>query len=178
MAARFFPLVLFVLLVLSVGCGQTTAITQTAEDTTQPAQPQGTTYQNARFGYQFTVPDGTLVYALNLEDQTARLAGADDEIVFVAGEGTNVLTIRGVEGDESLHEWLTDHVAFFYPKGEAAQRIERIDGKQTIALYGAGTSGSPARLLVTQNDDRLIVITFEQEAELFDGILSTLTFNL
>lgn len=168
--------VLLVLSVLFVGCGNTQRETETSSVVVSPAIIEVPTYSNTRFGYQFSVPDGTLLYALNLEDQTARLAGSDDEIVFVAGEGTNVLTIHGVEGEDSPHKWLTDHVAFFYPKGEAAQQIEELDGKQAITLYGDGSSDSPARLLVAQNKEHILVITFEQESEVFDNILSSFTF--
>lgn len=168
--------ILLVASVLLVGCGKTIEQVDESAVLTLPEEVEGSVYQNTRFGYEFVVPDGTLVYALNLEDQTARLAGPDDEIVFVAGVGTNVLTIRGIQGSESPHQWLTQHVAFFYPKGEAAQRLEQIDGQQALSLYGDGTSDSPARLLVTQNGEQLIVITFEQEDELFDSILSSLRF--
>lgn len=177
MASRFFLFVLLVTSVVLTGCSQTLVESDQQTVPTASDTSEGTNYQNTRFGYEFVVPNGALVYALNLEDQTARLAGAEDEIVFVAGEGTNVLTVRGVEGGESPHEWLTDHVAFFYPKGEAAQQIEDLDGKQTISLYGDGSSDSPARLLVAQNGQQLIVITFEQEDELFDSILSSFTFT-
>ncbi len=169
--------VLLVASVLLVGCGKTTEHVDESAALTLPVEVAGSVYQNTRFAYEFTVSDGILVYALNLEDQTARLAGPEDEIVFVAGEGTNVLTVRGVEGQGSPHEWLTSHVTFFYPKGEAAQQIQDLDGKQAITLYGDGTSDSPARLLVAQHDDQLIIITFEQEDERFDQILSSFTFT-
>lgn len=168
--------VLLVLSVFFVGCGNTQRETATSSVVVSPAIIEASTYSNTRFGYQLTIPDGVLVYALNLEDKTARLAGSDDEIVFVAGEGTNVLTIRGIESEGSAHEWLTNHVSFFYPKGEAAQQIEKLDGRQMLSLYGNGTSNSPARLLVVQNQNDLIAITFEEEFEAFDNILSSFTF--
>ena len=178
MVSRSFNLILFGLSVLLVGCGQTVLVEDETPVSTEPVLEEGTIYINNRFGYQFAVPDGALVYALNLEDQTARLAGPEDEIVFVADEGTNVLTIRGLVDEGSPHEWLTDHVVFFYPKGEAAQQIEELDSRQALTLYGDGSSDSPARLLVAQNGEQLIVITFEQEAELFVSILSSFTFTL
>ncbi|MFA4845206.1 MAG: hypothetical protein WC654_01460 [Patescibacteria group bacterium] len=151
---------------------------ETPSDTVALNTTEGTTYENTRFGYRFIVPDGALVYALNLEGQTARLAEPQDEIVFVVGDGSNVLTIRGIDGEVSSHQWLTDHVTFFYPTGEAAQQIQELDGRQALALYGDGSSGSPARILVVQNGEQLIVITFEQEAEVFDRILTSFSFIL
>lgn len=178
MATRSFMGIFLVASVLLVGCGKTPEQPEGSPILVSSAGEEGSIYQNSRFGYEFTIPDGALVYALNLEDQTARLAGSDDEIVFVAGEGTNVLTIRGIENGGSAHEWLTNHVSFFYPKGEAAQQIEELDRRQTLSLYGEGTSDAPARLLVAQNQDDLIVITFEQEDELFDSILESFVFTL
>jgi hypothetical protein len=179
MDVRLFPCVLIVFSVLLVGCGKTQGQPQTTSNTTEPPPVQeGTFYHNTRFGYQFVVPDDTPVYALNLENQTARLAGSEDEIVFVAGEGTNVLTVRALQGAGSAHEWLTSHLTFFYPRGEAAQRIETLGGEQAISLYGDGTSESPARLMVTQTGDTLIVITFEQEDDVFNAILAAFTFSL
>ena len=178
MLRRSSILILLVASVLLGGCGQPVAI---SEEMTIPAEPsfvEGSLYQNTRFGYEFTVPDGVSVYALNFEDQTAYLAGPEDEIVFVAGEGTNVLSIRGVQSEESAHTWLTSHVGFFYPNGEAAQQIDGRGGQQTLSLYGDGTSDSPARLMVIENKSQLLVITFEQEDAIFDTILSSFSLTL
>lgn len=176
MQQRFLLWILLVASMSLVGCGQAVVEDDVAVEVEAPIVEEGLVYENLRFGYRFVVPDGMPVYALNLEDQTARLAGPEDEIVFVAGEGTNVLTIRGIENEGSAHEWLTSHLFFFYPKGEAAQQIEALDGRQMLSLYGDGTSDSPARLSVVENQEDLIVITFEQEAELFANILSSFTF--
>ncbi|MBI4437648.1 hypothetical protein HY631_01720 [Candidatus Uhrbacteria bacterium] len=176
MSSRVFLFVLSVLSVLSVGCGQTVPENSERPAPAEPNAQEGTIYQNTRFGYRFTVPGGALVYALNLEDQTARLAEPEDEVVFVPEQGTNVLTVRGIEGAESPHTWLTQHVSFFYPQGEAAQRVETLDGQQALSLYGEGTSDSPARLTVVQPGAALIVVTFEQETEAFESILASFDF--
>lgn len=127
-------------------------------------------YRNTRFGYTMNLPEDLVVYALTPE-QTAVLADEQAEVVFVVEEETNFFTVRGVEDSRSAHEWVTDHLSFFYPTGDAAQRVAEFAGHQAIILRGTGSSDSPAKLIVFRYNDHLIVISYEQDTPVFELLL-------
>ncbi|PJE77211.1 hypothetical protein COV05_00325 [Candidatus Uhrbacteria bacterium CG10_big_fil_rev_8_21_14_0_10_48_16] len=156
------------------GCGSVAEIPETnlAPVEEQVDLIQGEQYINTRFGYAFGVPEGMGVYALTAE-QTAVGAEADSSLVFLVEGETNFFTIRGIEEARSPHEWLTQNLAFFYPTGEASQRLGEFAGSQALFLRGAGTSESPAQLIVFRLGEYLIVITYEQETEVFETVLES-----
>lgn len=175
---RFSFVLLFFASFFVGGCGSVYEQEMLLESPAQPKPSTQQVYENSRFQYQFSIPDGSIVYALNLADQTAHEAQNQDEVVFVTGEETNVLTIRGLETEQSAHEWLTQHLSFFYPTGEVAQTIGEIDGQRALFFLGEGAPDSPHRLIVVEQDHQLMIITIEQEAVLFEKILASLRFRL
>lgn len=165
---------LFGLCFFLVGCGTPDVSTQssTPQADSQPESVQADVYQNTRFGYAFEIPDKMDLYALT-EEQTAVSASGDSEVIFLVEGETNFFTVRGMEDTRSPHEWLSQNLVFFYPTGDAAQRVGEISGQQAIFLRGSGTATSPARLIVFQLHGNLLVITYEQDSQAFDRLMET-----
>ena len=134
-------------------------------------------YQNARFGYEFWIPDGVTVYALTPE-QTAVPAQAESDVVFLVDGETNFFTVRGIEDVRTPHEWLTQNLAFFYPTGDAAQRVGEFAGGEAIFLTGTGTATSPAKLIVCSLSGRLLIISYEQDSPLFDKVAQSFSAHV
>ncbi|NQV90165.1 hypothetical protein HQ487_02045 [Candidatus Uhrbacteria bacterium] len=128
-------------------------------------------YSNTQFGYAFEIPEGMTVYAVT-DDQTAVHADESSRLIFLVDGETNFFTIRVVEDVRSTHEWLSQNLSFFYPTGEAAQRVGEIAGEQAIFLRGAGTNESPAQVIVFQLHGALVVISYEQETEVFQQVIN------
>lgn len=158
------------------GCGDVGGNVQQVSDGTsdESVEDVGDVYKNDRFGYSFVISSGVTVYGIKLDDQTAVPADPQSEIVFVPGEGTNYLTARVIETRQSVHEWLTENLLFFYPSGVASQKVDEVDGRLAIILRGDGTTKSPARLMVLQGDEKLLVITFERDEAMFDELVASL----
>jgi hypothetical protein len=167
-------LVFFPAILLFSGCGTsvppTVVSVVTESEQTESAE---TGYRNTRFGYVLEVPEGLTLFALTSE-QTAVPADGESDVVFLVESETNFFTVRGIEGTATPHEWITQNLSFFYPTGDAAQQVGEIDGVQAIFLRGAGTATSPARLIVLSREGKLIVISYEQETELFRRLVETL----
>lgn len=138
------------------------------------AEPSGTVYTNVRFGYALEIPDGQTLYALTPE-QTAVTADEQAQTVFLVEDETNLFTIRGIENGGSAHEWISRSIVFFYPTGDAAQRVGEIDGQQALFLAGQGSSESPARVVVFEHAGNVIVVSFERESVVFAQALASLT---
>jgi hypothetical protein len=169
---RHWP-VFFTILIIS-GCG-TVPVDDTVPEpmaVSDMAQMQENEYRNTRFGYVFTVPDGLVVYALTSE-QTAVVASEDSDVVFLVEGETNFFTVRGMEESRTPHEWLTQNLDFFYPTGDAAQRVGELAGSQAIFLRGDGTPTSPAQLIVSSLAGNLIVITYEQDTSTFETVVKS-----
>ena len=159
------------------GCGAIPAPVKEADQTDlEPVFDDHETYQNTHFGYSFDIPEGMVVYTLT-DEQLAVPAQEDSETVFLIDGETNFFTVRGIEDStRSAHEWLTDHFSFFYPTGEAGQRVGELAGQQAFFLSGDGTATSPARLIVVEFEEKTIVITYEKEIEAFDTLLDSIKF--
>ncbi|MBI4435381.1 hypothetical protein HY630_01810 [Candidatus Uhrbacteria bacterium] len=169
---RVWPL--FVGLFVLSGCGQAAP---SPEDSLGRLEPeavlaQGNEYQNTRFGYALLVPDGMALYGLTPE-QTAVAASEESDVVFLVEGETNFFTVRGIEDKRTPHEWLTENLSFFYPTGDAAQRIGELGGEPAIFLRGSGTSTSPARLIVLSREGTLLVISYEQETDTFESLVES-----
>ena len=165
-------LLLFPLLFLLAGCGST--VSEPESEPQPPAQevdsgPESR-YRNSRFGYALNPPENLPVYALTPE-QTAVLADEQAEVVFLVENETNFFTIRGIQDSRSAHEWVTQNILFFYPTGDAAQRVTEFAGHQAIVLTGSGTTESPAKLIVFQYNGNLIVISYEHDTPTFESLL-------
>ena len=174
---RLILLAVFLVVILA-GCGATPqSVSDSSPEFDSGVQQDVSVYENTRFGYRFAVPNGSTVYGIQLEDQAAVPAGAQEEIVFVPGEETNYLTMRGIDTAQTAHEWLTANLPFFYPKGEAAQKVSEVDGRLAIILRGEGTASSPARLMVVQGDGKLLVLTFERNEDDFETLTSSLRLD-
>jgi hypothetical protein len=177
---RVFNLLIIILVLFLSGCG---GIKKNAQDESQdfftPLEQakDGEFYRNTFFGYEFVIPQSTVIYGIRLEDQIAVLADEESEIVFVPGEGTNYLTARVVDTQQTAHEWLTESLLFFYPNGEAAQKIIEVDGHLAIMLRGNGSADSPARLMVVQGNEKLLVITNERYEEAFEKLVASLKID-
>ena len=169
----FFVLIVF----FFSGCGSVSAPkNELNQPSLEPVSFHQEIYKNIRFGYSFAIPEGMVVYTLTHE-QTAAPAKEDSETIFLVDGETNFFTMRGIEDStESAHQWLSDHVSFFYPTGEAGQRVGELAGQQAFFLSGDGTVISPARLIVVQFEQNMIVITYEKEIEAFDSLLESFTF--
>jgi outer membrane lipoprotein-sorting protein len=164
----------FFMAFVASGCGVASQeIVQSADSIVEEADvSNGNDYRNTRFGYRVQVPEGSVLFALT-QEQTAVEADEQSDLVFFVENETNFFTIRGVEDVRSPHEWLTQNLNFFYPTGDAAQRVELFAGTQAISLRGNGTSESPAKLIVFQLHGKLIVITYEQDSSSFGAFLSS-----
>lgn len=156
------------------GCGTTSwVVEQVVEsDAAVSIDVQENGYRNTRFGYVLQVPDGVTLYTLTPE-QTAVTADEDSDIVFLVDGETNLFTVRGIEDNRTPHEWLTQNLSFFYPTGNAAQRVGEFAGKEAIFLQGSGTATSPARLIVFSLGETLIVISYEQDTALFESLVGS-----
>lgn len=132
-------------------------------------------YVNLAYGYGFDPAEGYDVWELT-QEQTAAPAGEEATMVFVIGEEDNLFTVRGIDGARSAHEWISQEISFFYPSGNAAQRVGEIDGREAIYLRGTGGVDSPAHVVVVQNGEQLLVISYDRENTEFDTMLSTFTF--
>lgn len=159
---------------LLTGCGTVPlAVEPVIDSTTSGAlEVPGNGYRNTRFGYVLQVPEGTILYALTSE-QTAVAADENSDVVFLVDGETNFFTVRGVQDSRTPHEWLTQNLSFFYPTGEAAQRVGEFAGTQAIFLQGSGTATSPARLIVFSLGETLIVISYEQDTALFESLVGS-----
>ncbi len=169
---RVWPL--FVALFLLSGCG---LVLPSPGDSSELMEPevvlaQENEYQNTRFRYSLLVPEGRALYALTPE-QTAMTASEESEVVFLVDGETNFFAVRGIEDTRTPHEWLTKNLSFFYPTGDAAQRVGELGGEQAIFLRGSGTSTSPARLIVLSHEGVLIVISYEQDTETFEVLVES-----
>ena len=171
---RFF-FTIMVLLLVGAGCTQSVEEQEISVDTGEPMvdEPSGAVYTNVRFGYAFEVPDGQMLYALTAQ-QTAVAADEQAQTVFLVENETNLFTIRGIENGGSAHEWISTNLSFFYPTGDAAQRVGEVDGKQALFLTGQGTSPSPARVVVYEHEGDVIVISLERESLTFEEALASL----
>lgn len=169
-------IIFLLFLFTGVGCEAVGSVpkplTLTGQESDQTSVPD---YYNARFGYALDLPEGYSLYALS-SDQTAIHADSFSEIVFLVEGETNYFTIRGIEEEQSVHEWITRNLTFFYPTGDAAQRVEDFAGEQAIYLAGQGQSDSPAQVIVTSHGKNVIVISFEREAAAFETILQSFVF--
>jgi hypothetical protein len=132
-------------------------------------------YVNTAFGYQFSLPEGVDVYGLT-DRQTAGEAQVDSSVVFMIVDETNLFTIRGIEDDRSVHEWLSQEFSFFYPTGEAAQHVAQLGGEQAIYLTGGGSAGSPARVIVSKHKGQLIVISLDRSAQVYEDLIEGFVF--
>src|SRR3989339_1368462 len=142
------------------GCGTIPAPdTQAEQPSVESFSDDLEIYKNTYFGYSFNIPKGMAVYTLT-DEQLAGPAQEDSETIFLIEGETNFFTIRGIEEPTmSAHEWLSDHFSFFYPIGEAGQRVGELAGQQAFFLSGEGTTVSPARLIAVEVQDKIIVIT-------------------
>lgn len=168
---------LFLLIIVVVsGCGTVVSTDESlvtfTDSTALEVQKNG--YRNTRFGYGFDVPEGLVVYALT-DSQTAVAASEDSEVVFLVDGETNFFTVRGIEDSRTPHEWLTENLLFFYPIGDAAQRVGEFAGAQAIFLRGSGTPTSPAQLIVCSLEGKLIVVSYEQETPTFQSLVESFT---
>ncbi|MEK7620079.1 MAG: hypothetical protein AAB413_02465 [Patescibacteria group bacterium] len=156
------------------GCGVApSAVEQVVDpDSSGSFEVQENGYRNTRFGYTLQVPEGTTLYGLTSE-QTAVAADEDSDVVFLVDGETNFFTVRGVEDSRTPHEWLTQNLSFFYPTGDAAQRVGEFVGTQAIFLQGTGTAVSPARLVVLSSEGKLIIISYEQDTVLFESLIDS-----
>ncbi len=166
-----------IFLVFFSGCGTVPVSgTQVDQTVSEPILEDQETYKNTHFGYSFVIPEGLAVYTLT-DEQLAVPATEDSETIFLIDGETNFFTIRGIEDStKSAHEWLSDHFSFFYPTGEAGQRVGDLAGQQAFFLSGDGTATSPARLIVVEFEEKTIVITYEKEVETFDTLLDSIQF--
>ncbi len=166
-------LICTVLLVVS-GCGISTPASEIVpkNEEKEVVSPQENIYQNTRFGYRITLPEGAVPYALT-QEQTAISAQEDSGVIFFVEGETNFFTIRGIEGVRSPHEWLSQNLSFFYPTGDAAQQIVEFAGGQAFVLKGSGTASSPARLIVLPLNGNLIVISYEQDTKTFEDLVDS-----
>jgi len=160
------------------GCGTVPApVKETDQTVSEPIFNDQETYKNTNFGYSFYIPEGMAVYTLT-DEQLAVPAKEDSETIFLIDGETNFFTVRGIEeSTKSAHEWLSDHFSFFYPTGEAGQRVGELAGQQAFFLSGDGTATSPARVIVVQFQEKTIVITYEKELEAFERLLDSIEFN-
>lgn len=161
------------ILVIS-GCGTVPAVADSQQPSmdSDSAPTQENRYHNTRFGYSFVVPEGLAVYALTPE-QTAVAASEDSEVVFLVDGETNFFTVQGIEDSRTPHEWLTENLLFFYPTGDAAQRVGEFAGTQAIFLRGSGTPTSPTQLIVCSLEGKLIVVSYEQDTPTFQSLVET-----
>jgi len=162
--------------VLLAGCEATPVDVDidVSKEQTQEVERSANEYQNTRFGYTLLIPEGMVAYALT-QEQTAVPAAEDSEVVFFVDGETNFFTVRGIDDGRTSHEWLTQNLPFFYPTGDAAQRVGEVSGASAIFLQGSGTPESPARLAVIAWNNVLIVVTYEQETPVFNALLESLS---
>lgn len=163
-------------LLFIVGCG--TQVDEVEQiDLVEVPEPssQGGGYVNTAYGYQFDPPEEMDVWELT-GDQAAAKAGETATTVFIIEEEDNLFTVRGIDDARSSHEWLSQEVGFFYPGGDAAQRVGKLDGEEAIFLRGTGAVDSPARLIVAQHGSQLVVISYDHESESFDSLVGTFKF--
>ncbi|MCR4313998.1 MAG: hypothetical protein NUV84_01995 [Candidatus Uhrbacteria bacterium] len=161
-------------ILLLAGCGTVPLSVEPVVDSTSSGslEVQENWYRNTRFGYVLQVPDGATLYTLTPQ-QTAVVADEDSDVVFLVDGETNFFTVRGIEDSRTPHEWLTQNLSFFYPTGDAAQRVGEFAGTQAIFLQGSGTASSPARLIVLSLGGTLIVISYEQDTALFESLVGS-----
>lgn len=161
-------------ILLLTGCGTVPLANEPADDSTtsDSFEVQENEYRNTRFGYGLQVPDGATLYALTPE-QTAVAADENSDVVFLVDGETNFFTVRGIEDTRTPHEWLTQNLSFFYPTGDAAQRVGEFAETQAIFLQGSGTATSPARLIVLSLEGKLIIISYEQDTALFESLVGS-----
>ena len=163
-------------LLFSVGCGiQVDEVDQT-DVVALPEPPSHIGgYVNTAYGYQFDPLEEMEVWELT-GDQAATKAGQTATTVFIIEEEDNLFTVRGIDDARSSHEWLSQEVSFFYPSGDAAQRMGELDGEDAIFLRGTGAADSPSRLIVAQHGSQLVVISHDRDSESFDVLLDTFEF--
>jgi hypothetical protein len=163
-------------LLFIVGCGiQVDEVEQTdvAALPEPPSHIGG--YVNTAYGYQFDPLEEMQVWELT-GDQAATKAGETATTIFIIEEEDNLFTVRGIDDARSSHEWLSKEVSFFYPSGDAAQRVGELDGEDAIFLRGTGAADSPARLIVATHKNQLVVISHDHDSENFDRLLETFEF--
>lgn len=161
-------------ILLISGCGTVPlAIEPVSNSTTSGVlEVQENGYRNTRFGYVLQVPEGVTLYAITPE-QTAVAADEQSEVVFLVDGETNFFTVRGIEDSRTPHEWLTENLSFFYPTGDAAQRVGEFAGTEAIFLQGTGTVASPARLVVFSLEGKLIIISYEESTTMFESLVES-----
>lgn len=168
---------LLLLLIVS-GCGvaQTSElVTPEVSDPVVQEEVIEAGYVNTAFYYQFTPPEEVQLLALS-QEQTATFADEVSETVFFILDETNLFTIRAIQDDRSVHEWLSQEFGFFYPTGEAGQIVDELGGQQAIVLTGSGTVGSPARVIVARHGEHLFVLSYDREEQAFEQVIDSFLF--
>ncbi|NQV89135.1 MAG: hypothetical protein HQ488_02330 [Parcubacteria group bacterium] len=174
---RTIPIMFVVVaLLFIVGCGTQVDGVEQTDVVSLPEPPSHIGgYVNTAYGYQLDPLEEMEVWELTGE-QAATKAGETATTIFIIEEEDNLFTVRGIDDARSSHEWLSQEVSFFYPSGDAAQRVGELDGEDAIFLRGTGAADSPARLIVAQHGSQLVVISHDHDNERFDLLLETFEF--
>lgn len=173
----YFPVIIFLICTIC-GCGlQGPAVFQDDLITDQHVESERINeYRNEKYGYKFNMSEGIDVLAVDVDGQRAMSADAESEVVFVQDGETNFLTVRVITTGESAHDWLSKQLRFFYPTADAAQSVGELDGRQAIVLRGSGQGDSPACVMVVQNGESVVVITWERDSEIFKTVVESFEF--